>query len=112
MIVVEVTLDTAGLLQSCKAQGHAGQGPTGGDIVCAAVSVLMRTAARTLDGRSDISIRWSAVKRGDFLLEVEYRAEGAAFLAGAGAFLVAGLVSVAEEFPQNCKVHTFCERRQ
>ena len=102
-------MDEAGLLSSCRVQGHAGAGKQGSDIVCAAVSVLARTLVRLLADRKDILIRGSIPGRGDFCVEVEYSPEGREFLAAAGAFLMEGLISVAEEFPDNCKV--IIERR-
>ena len=109
MIQAELVLDGAGLLGSCRVQGHAGAGKQGSDIVCAAVSVLARTLVRLLADRKDIIIRGSIPGRGDFFVEVEYSPEGREFLAAAGAFLIEGLLSVAEEFPDNCKVNI--ERR-
>jgi hypothetical protein len=42
-------------------------------------------------------------------MEAEYSPEGREFLAGAGAFLIEGLLSVAGEFPDYCKL--IIERR-
>ena len=104
MIEAELVLDKAELLSSCRVSGHAGAGVRGNDIVCAAVSVLTRTLVRVLADRKDITIRGSIPGRGDFCMEVEYNPEGREFLAAAGAFLTEGLLSVSEEFPDNCKV--------
>ena len=109
MIQAEVVLDEAGLLKSCRVLGHAGAGKRGEDIVCAAVSVLTRTLIRVLAGRQDISIRGSIPEQGNFWMEAEYTPEGREFLAGAGAFLIEGLLSVSAEFPDYCKV--IIERR-
>ena len=109
MIRAEVVLDGSGLLRSCRIQGHAGAGKRGNDIVCAAVSVLAKTIIRVLSGRKDITIRGSIPEQGDFSIETEYTPEGREFLAGAGAFLVEGLLSVTAEFPEHCKV--ILERR-
>jgi uncharacterized protein YsxB (DUF464 family) len=104
-----MVLDEAGLLRSCRVQGHAGAGKKGGDIVCAAVSVLTRTIVRVLSGRKDITIRGSIPGQGNFQMESEYAPEGREFLAAAGAFLIEGLLSVSAEFPDYCKV--IIERR-
>ena len=104
MIQADVVLDEAGLLRSCRVSGHAGAGKRGGDIVCAAVSALTRTAIRVLSGRKDITIRGSIPEQGNFWMETEYSPEGREFLAGAGAFLIEGLISVSAEFPEYCKV--------
>ena len=106
MIKIEAVLEPDGVLRACKASGHAGAGKTGTDIVCAAVSVLIRTAFRTLSDRKGIRITGGAPEkgRGQFWLEVEYDAEGKEFLYATGVFLIEGLRSVAQEYPKNCKL--------
>jgi uncharacterized protein YsxB (DUF464 family) len=104
LIEIEAVLDENGTLRSCKASGHAGAGRTGEDIVCAAVSVLMRTAVRALSGREGISIRCDAPEPGFLSVEADYTAEGKDFLFAAGVFLSEGLESVAEEYPQYCRL--------
>ncbi|MDR3166312.1 MAG: ribosomal-processing cysteine protease Prp [Treponema sp.] len=111
MIEIKAAFDEAGLLKSCTVRGHAQAGPKGGDIVCAAVSVLTRTAVRTLSGREGITIRGSAPGRGFVSIETDCTPEGRAFLAAAGAFLREGLASVAEEYPDYCKMNVYTERR-
>lgn len=105
MIIAELVLE-GGLLKSCAIRGHAGAGPKGSDIVCAAVSVLSRTVYKVLSEREGITVRSSAPNRGDFFLEVscDGNPENRDFLDGAGAFLIEGLVSVSKEFPDFCKV--------
>jgi uncharacterized protein YsxB (DUF464 family) len=104
MIQVSMVLDGAGLLRSCRVTGHAGAGKRGSDIVCAAVSVLCRTIVRVLSNRKDITIRGNIPEQGDFFVEADYTPEGREFLAGAGAFLIEGLLSVSGEFQDYCKV--------
>jgi len=105
VIKADLVLDEAGLLRSCRVSGHSGAGKRGGDIVCAAVSVLTRTLVRVLSGREDITIRGEIPEEGNFHLETEYTVEGREFLAAVGAFLIEGLLSVSEEFPDHCKVN-------
>jgi len=102
LIEIEAVLDGDGVLRACRASGHAGAGKTGTDIVCAAVSVLMRTALSTLSNREGVTISGGAPERGQLWLETDYNAEGKDFLFAAGVFLVEGLKSVAQEYPQNC----------
>jgi uncharacterized protein YsxB (DUF464 family) len=103
LIVIDAFVDKEGVLRACKATGHAGAGKTGTDIVCAAVSVLLRTAIRTLSNRKGIDIRSGAPEVGLLWLEADYTAEGKEFLSATGTFLTEGLASVAEEFPEYCK---------
>jgi len=105
VITIRVVLDDAGLLKSCDVRGHAGAGKRGHDIVCAAVSVLARTALATLSGREGITVRGGAPRRGEFTLEAAaLNGAGRDFLAATGAFLMEGLASVAGEYPQNCSL--------
>jgi uncharacterized protein YsxB (DUF464 family) len=97
-------LDDSGVLKACKADGHAGAGKAGGDIVCAAVSVLFRTAISILSGRDGITIKFGAPEKGQLWLEAEYNAEGKDFLSTAGVFLIEGLKSVSQEYPNNCRI--------
>ena len=104
MITVDMVVDKAGLLKSCRVSGHAGAGKRGSDIVCAAVSVLSRTLIRALAGRQGITIRGSIPEQGNFSVQVEHTQEGRDFLAGVGAFFTEGVLSVSAEFPDYCKV--------
>ena len=104
MIEIEAILEDDGTLRACKAVGHAGAGKSGTDIVCAAVSVLMRTALTALSGRNGITLSGGAPEKGQLWLEVDYNAEGKDFLFAAGVFLIEGLKSIAREYPENCKL--------
>ena len=103
MIEAEVILDKYGILHKCSIQGHANAGKAGTDIVCAAVSVLTRTAISVLSERKGISIRCDAPEPGFLDMEAEYTDEGKEFLSTVGVFLVQGIESVAMEYPQYCK---------
>jgi uncharacterized protein YsxB (DUF464 family) len=112
MIQIEVVLDEADLLVSCGVSGHAGAGPRGSDMVCAVVSALTRAAVRTLSGREGIAVRGDAPERGVFWLETDYSEGGREYLAAAGTFLLEGLRSVAEVYPQFCNMSIHTERRK
>lgn len=112
MITVDMVLDEAGLLRSCRVEGHAGKGPTGGDVVCAAVSVLVRTALRVLSQTEGITVRGGAPRRGSSWMEADYSGEKAEFLSGVTACLSEGLVSVAHDYPDYCDVRIRTERRE
>jgi uncharacterized protein YsxB (DUF464 family) len=103
MLRVDVILDREGLLEFTAVQGHAGAGPKGGDPVCAAVSVLLRTLLRTLSGRRGITVQGEPLEGDVFALEAAWSPEGKEFLAAAGAFFIEGISSVAEENPDHCK---------
>jgi uncharacterized protein YsxB (DUF464 family) len=104
MIQADLVLEN-GLLKSCGVRGHAGAGPKGADIVCAAVSVLARAAVLALSKREGIKISHEAPERGEFRLEIlSVTGENREFLAGVGTFLKEGLLSVSKEYPDFCIV--------
>ncbi|GHT74194.1 hypothetical protein FACS1894124_3720 [Spirochaetia bacterium] len=111
MIRIDAALDETGLLKSCCVTGHAMAGPKGSDVVCAAVSVLTRTAFRTLADREGITLKGGALERGVFRMETAASAEARPFLAGAGAFLIEGLRSVAKQYPEYCNMHIYTDER-
>ena len=112
MITIAVVLDESELLKSCDIRGHAEAGKRGNNIVCAAVSVLARTAFSILSGREGIAVRGDASRRGVFTLKTEaLNGDGRNFLAAAGTFLIEGLNSVAGEYPQYCIMTVTKERR-
>ncbi|MDR3160841.1 MAG: ribosomal-processing cysteine protease Prp [Spirochaetaceae bacterium] len=112
MIRISAVLDEAGILRACTVTGHAGAGPWGEDVVCAAVSILTRTALRTLLDREGISVRGeNTPERGIFQMELDYTGAGREFLAAVGLFLMEGLVSVCEDYPDYCVMTIHTERR-
>ena len=112
MIVAELVLDEAGLLKSCSIEGHAGAGSLGDDVVCAAVSILARTALRTLSQAEGVAVSAEAPERGVFGFVLEKAPPGDAFSIGVTAFLAEGLSSVSRDYPTNCSVRVRTERRQ
>ncbi|MDR1903846.1 MAG: ribosomal-processing cysteine protease Prp [Treponema sp.] len=104
MIEIDVVLNDAGFLSSCTIRGHAGAGPRGGDIVCAAVSVLARTALKVLSETEGVKVYSEAPERGFFYLELEYTQTGGDFLYAVGLFLTTGLASIAGEYPDYCRM--------
>ena len=111
MISIEAVLEEDGTLRACSASGHAGAGKAGTDIVCAAVSVLMRTALKTLSEKKGITVSGGAPEKGQLWLEADYNAEGKDYLCAVGNFLLEGLKSVEREFPENCNVNISTLRR-
>lgn len=103
MISVLLRRGKNGVLLGCKAEGHAGYAAGGSDIVCSAVTVLLRTVllvAETLDG---VTIQSDAGKRG--YLDFEIQSDGCSSetekrLVYAGDFLEAGIKSVSAEYPE------------
>lgn len=98
MIQVVLCFDSESLLRSCTVEGHAGQGPVGADIVCAAASVLARTGLKTLV-REGVDVRAEAPQRGHFSIVTNTQGGGQAALRTVGVFLEEGFASLAQEYP-------------
>ena len=107
MISVLLTCGKDGTLASCRAQGHAHFAERGSDIVCSAVTVLLRTTMQALSETEGVFVRAAASERGslDFDVSAESApAESRAALVYAGRFLEAGLASLVREYPRNVEL--------
>ncbi|KKL15939.1 hypothetical protein LCGC14_2500580 [marine sediment metagenome] len=65
MIELRINLHRDGCLKGFQASGHAGSGKKGEDIVCAAVTVLLRTAARLISGEKGLETGGEALRPGE-----------------------------------------------
>jgi uncharacterized protein YsxB (DUF464 family) len=101
VIQIEIRLDRRGALLGFSVSGHAGSAPKGEDLVCAAVTVLFRTAARALQLQPDIRIRGSSPENGRMELRIEeLPAAKRQWLAGLSDFLIRGSRDLQEENPK------------
>ncbi|MFO8064443.1 MAG: ribosomal-processing cysteine protease Prp [Spirochaetota bacterium] len=105
MIRVVLQHDGYGCLSRVRMEGHAGGGPVGDNPVCAAATVLARTAARLLDAASGIEVHGEADHEG--MLEVvvtAYEPETLNYLKGASDYLLVGLRDLEREYPNHVAV--------
>ncbi|MBQ5999428.1 MAG: ribosomal-processing cysteine protease Prp [Treponema sp.] len=95
-----------GVLVSCRAEGHSGYAVRGSDIVCSAVTVLIRTTLQVLSGLPGVELETDTSQRGyvSFKVLQSFSSECEEKLKYAGDFLVTGLASVQEEFPENLEL--------
>ena len=105
MIDITLWLDNGGCLCGIDASGHSGSAEAGKDIICAAASAILRTAARTLEVEHSVSLEGNAEERGElhlrvFLLDRSY----IDWLKGVSAFTVIGLKDLASAYPDYCRV--------
>ncbi len=99
MIAVSLTLDIGGNFRSVEASGHAKAGARGEDIVCSAVTALLRTTLAALSGELPGVVAESA-GRGSLSFSAPVTGEGASpLLRYAGLFLREGLSAVARDYP-------------
>lgn len=89
-----------GELHSCIISGHSGFAPKGKDIVCAAVSILARTALDVLHGQSGIELKTDSAERGELSFTVEKKQDGCSdILSYTADFLEKGFGSLQKEYP-------------
>ncbi len=99
MIAVCLALGERGNLVSAEASGHAGFGTRGTDIVCAAVTVLLRTTVTVLSGHG-LDVKAETAGRGSLSFRVTaFSGADVPLLVYAGNFLEEGLGSLSREFP-------------
>lgn len=90
---------------SCKAVGHSGFAKEGFDIVCSAVSVLLRTVALALEGRAkvdgNLQVELLYPRKGDVEINVlRYDYSSFDFLVFTFDFLKLGVGSLSCEYPE------------
>ena len=99
MISVRIVTEKEGCLLLAEASGHAGMGGEAGDPVCAAVSVLFRTAANVLEAFVPTSSARTAGRGTLQLIAGDFPEESRSCLFYAAEFLSRGIASLASEFP-------------
>jgi uncharacterized protein YsxB (DUF464 family) len=100
VIAAKVVLDEKGGIARFEATGHAGRGKAGQDIVCAAFTVLARTAYETLLGFPGAVLDIVAPEPGILRFRVKSIGSGSPErAAGVADFLLAGLSGLEREYP-------------
>lgn len=102
MIEVRLSRSSNGMLKSVTAEGHAGYARKGFDIVCSAVTVILRTTLQVLENTSGIELKSENPERGFLSFDVNVKEPGSETeqkLVYAGEFLEAGIGSLNREYP-------------
>jgi len=109
---LRVRLHPGGLLAGFTASGHAGAGRKGEDIVCAAATALLRTAAKVLAGEPGLTVDGQSPEPGVMRLVLKPPPEEKRdWVRGVTATLLRGLTDLAEEFPGRLKLKIDGARR-
>ncbi len=104
MTSITLSYGKNGVIKKCQANGHANFSKKGTDIVCAAVTVLIRTAMQVLSHNEDVLLIADASARGNLSFSVEAKTESPeteAQLKCIGDFLRTGILALTKEFPEN-----------
>lgn len=105
MITARIILDGDNMLKGMSVSGHAGSAPAGKDVVCAAVTSLVRTAVRTLESHPGVTVRYNAPEEGSVELNVTgVEASERCWLRGMTDFVRMGLGDLQREAPEHLKV--------
>jgi uncharacterized protein YsxB (DUF464 family) len=112
MIRARARIDAEDRLLGFDAIGHAGLGERGYDIVCAAFTMLARTTFRALEALPGAKLEGSAADRGRVSFEVMMQAHSAERAAGIADFMVEGMRSLAQEYPEAVEFLIERERRE
>ena len=115
MTEVVVRLGNDGCVEELKANGHAGFSGRGGDIVCSAVTVLIRTAMEVLSRTDGIELESTVAERGRLAFRVRKGPAGSVELESrlrcVAEFLTSGIGSVSREFPENAVLRVKTENQ-
>jgi uncharacterized protein YsxB (DUF464 family) len=102
-VVVEFFPDSC--LKSLSIQGHAETEKKGNDLLCAALSVLVRTALHALTKEKRLALKGDIEKVGLLELTIfSYTDNISDWLKGITDFLMTGLFDLMLEFPQNLSI--------
>lgn len=105
MLQIKIKVTATGLLRGAQALGHVGFGPKGNDPVCAAATILLRTAARSFERKQGIVLAGSAPRPGELRFEIlSFPETLRGWLSGVGETLLQGLTDLAAEYPDRISV--------
>lgn len=102
MIRATVLLAADGCLVRVSMRGHASNsaGPRGGNVICAAVTALVRSCAEAVSEHSGITVDGAAEAEGEFVLSVRtVDTNERAWLRGVSDVLASGLRRMAGDSP-------------
>lgn len=109
-----VTLFTGknGVLKKCKANGHADFSRKGSDIVCSAISILLKTAMQFLSRNKDVTLEADTSSRGNLAFCVEVKKsslETEYCLKFTADFLRVGFNSLSKDYSKNISFEEIAE---
>jgi uncharacterized protein len=105
VITIEIKQDERGCIRNCNVEGHSFLAQPGSDILCAAVSVLLRTAHRVLYADKGIGFKGSEPESGKMSFTIKWIPEIKVLrVQGISDFLMRGLKDLAAEYPDKLKL--------
>lgn len=105
MIKVNLNLDKNNLLQEIKASGHAGLSKKGTDILCAAVSIILRTTAKLIYANPGINCAGGKGSPGELELKINsYKPGEKEWMKGITDFCVIALFELRHAYPGKIQI--------
>ncbi len=107
MITAVLCRNSDGALASCEVTGHSGLAPRGADIVCAAVSTVVRTTVAVLQttGSAEQLVTCDSSEHGQLAFRAtEMSSAYAERMVFAADYLQKGLEIIAAEYPEYLKL--------
>ena len=104
MTVIALSYGKNGVIKKCQANGHADFSKKGTDIVCSAVTILIRTAMQVLSHTENVLLITGPLERGVISFTVKAKTENSETetqLICIGDFLRTGFQALTKEFPEN-----------
>jgi len=99
-VSIRLVFGPGGVLESAKAEGHAGTIMSGCNVACAAVTVLLKTAYEVAASYHGVVVSGRAPAPGSLSFEIgRYPPAAAERLKGVGDFLSIGLSGIEREYP-------------
>jgi uncharacterized protein len=113
MITAAAVVDARLCLVKLDVDGHAGFAESGSDIVCSAVSVLVRTAGRILLSQLQEHCEYEFDGEGSFRLIVLKTTEGKRdWMRGITEFLLNGLSDLEKDYPAFVKLEIIIDEEK
>ena len=105
MIRIKIELDTNDCIRKCRAEGHSLLAKPGVDILCAAVTILLRTAYRFLYSLQLVENPGKTPEKGNLFFTISaYPETEQCKIKGITDFLILGLSDLACEYPERLKL--------
>ena len=106
MIIIDIKLSKNNVIKSYKASGHALYSKSGSDIICAAVTCLLRTTANMLNNEKEIKVGGKVKKSGQMeMFLIKYPENRQEWIKGITDFLINGLLDLEKEYPEKINVN-------
>jgi uncharacterized protein YsxB (DUF464 family) len=105
VIRIDIKQDERGCIRSCYVEGHSFLTRPGEDILCAAVTVLLRTVHRVLYSDKGVGFKGSDPESGKMSFIMKWIPEiKVSRMQGISDYLIRGLKDLEAEYPDRLKV--------